>query len=81
MRKDYSGHMIFYFSSMAYNWRQVSGIHRRKRSMVYMATRATFSIRSCCARMEVLERLTSVPSKLTGMGDQSAMVILVQAGS
>ena len=48
-----------------------SGMPLRKRFMAFMATPVTCSDSTrLFQRMDVLERLTSVPSKLTGMGDQ-----------
>ena len=72
MRKDYFGiYDIFTSGSMAYNWRQVFWYGPEK--MIYGVhgnSGYLFRLDPSVPRMEVLERLTSVPSKLSGMGDQ-----------
>lgn len=72
MRKDYFGtYDIFTSGSMAYNWRQVFWYSPEKKIYgVHGNSGYLFRLDPVVPRMEVLERLTSVPSKLTGMGDQ-----------
>jgi hypothetical protein len=72
MRKDYFGtYDIFTSGSMAYNWRQVFWYApERKIYGVHGNSGYLFRFDPAVERLEVLERLTSVPSKLTGMGDQ-----------
>ena len=72
MRKDYFGtYEIFTSGSMAYNWRQVFWYSPEKKIYgVHGNSGYLFRFDPAVPRMEVLERLTSVPSKLTGMGDQ-----------
>ena len=72
MRKDYFGtYDIFTSGSMAYNWRQVFWYSPEKKIYgVHGNSGYLFRFDPAVPRMEVLERLTSVPSKLTGMGDQ-----------
>ena len=72
MRKDYFGtYDIFTSGSMAYNWRQVFWYAPEKKIYgVHGNSGYLFRFDPAVPRMEVLERLTSVPSKLTGMGDQ-----------
>jgi hypothetical protein len=72
MRKDYFGtYDIFTSGSMAYNWRQVFWYAPEKKVYgVHGNSGYLFSFDPAEPRMEVLERLTSIPSKLTGMGDQ-----------
>ena len=72
MRKDYFGtYDIFTSGSMAYNWRQVFWYPPEKKVYgVHGNSGYLFSFDPSVPRLEVLERLTSVPSKLTGMGDQ-----------
>jgi hypothetical protein len=72
MRKDYFGtYDVFTSGSMAYNWRQVFWYSPEK--MIYGVhgnSGYLFRFNPSVPRLEVLERLTSVPSRLTGMGDQ-----------
>jgi len=72
MRKDYFGtYDIFTSGSMAYNWRQVFWYGPEKKIYgVHGNSGYLFSFDPATPRMEVLERLTSIPSKLTGMNDQ-----------
>ena len=72
MRKDYFGtYDIFTSGSMAYNWRQAFWYKpERKIYGVHGNSGYLFRLDPAVPRMEVLERLTSIPSKLTGMGDQ-----------
>ena len=72
MRKDYFGtYEIFTSGSMAYNWRQVFWYSTDKKIYgVHGNSGYLFRFDPAIPRLEVLERLTSVPSKLTGMGDQ-----------
>ena len=72
MRKDYFGtYEIFTSGSMAYNWRQVFWYQPEKKVYgVHGNSGYLFSFDPALPRLEVLERLTSIPSKLTGMGDQ-----------
>jgi len=72
MRKDYFGtYDIFTSGSMAYNWRQVFWYTPEKKVYgVHGNSGYLFSFDPSVPRLEVLERLTSIPSKLTGMGDQ-----------
>ena len=72
MRKDYFGtYEISTSGSMAYNWRQVFWYGPGK--MIYGVhgnSGYLFRFDPSGPRLDVLERLTSVPSKLSGMGDQ-----------
>jgi hypothetical protein len=72
MRKDYFGtYEIFTSGSMAYNWRQVFWYTPEKKIYgVHGNSGYLFRFDPSVPRLEVLERLTSVPSKLTGMNDQ-----------
>jgi hypothetical protein len=72
MRKDYFGtYDIFTSGSMAYNWRQVFWYSPEKKIYgVHGNSGYLFRLDPAVPRMEVLERLTSIPSKLTGMDDQ-----------
>jgi hypothetical protein len=72
MKKDYFGtYDIFTAGSMAYNWRQVFWYSPEKKIYgVHGNSGYLFRFDPSVPRLEVLERLTSVPSKLTGMGDQ-----------
>jgi len=72
MRKDYFGtYDIFTSGSMAYNWRQVFWYAPGKKVYgVHGNSGYLFRFDPAIPRIEVLERLTSIPSKLTGMGDQ-----------
>jgi hypothetical protein len=72
MRKDYFGtYEIFTSGSMAYNWRQVFWYAPEKKIYgVHGNSGYLFRFDPAVPRLEVLERLTSIPSKLTGMGDQ-----------
>ena len=72
MKKDYFGKFeVSTAGSMAYNWRQtfwytpenkIYGVHGNSGYLFSFDTKAE--------RVEVLERLTSVPSKRSGMNDQ-----------
>ncbi len=72
MRKDYFGtYDVFTSGSMAYNWRQVFWYKPEKKIYgVHGNSGYLFRFDPAVPRMEVLDRLTSVPSQLTGMGDQ-----------
>lgn len=72
MKKDYFGtYDIFTSGSMAYNWRQVFWYSPEKKIYgVHGNSGYLFRFDPSVPRLDVLERLTSVPSKLTGMGDQ-----------
>jgi len=72
MRKDYFGtYDIFTSGSMAYNWRQVFWYSPEKKIYgVHGNSGYLFRFDPAVPRLDILERLTSVPSKLTGMGDQ-----------
>jgi hypothetical protein len=72
MVKDYFGtYEIFTSGSMAYNWRQVFWYAPEKKIYgVHGNSGYLFRFDPTVPRIEVLERLTSIPSKLTGMGDQ-----------
>ncbi len=72
MRKDYFGkYEVSTAGSMAYNWRQVfwyepgNSIYGVHGNSGYL-----FKFEPAEPRLEVLERLTSLPSKLSGMYDQ-----------
>jgi len=72
MKKDYFGaYEVSTAGSMAYNWRQafwyepgnkIYGVHGNSGYL--------FTFDPSVPRIEVLERLTSIPSKRTGMNDQ-----------
>ena len=72
LRKDYFGtYEVFTSGSMAFNWRQVFWYGPGK--MIYGVhgnSGYLFRFDPAGPRLDVLERLTSIPSKLTGMGDQ-----------
>ncbi|MCX6222677.1 MAG: hypothetical protein NTZ69_17045 [Bacteroidia bacterium] len=72
MKKDYFGtYEISTSGSMAYNWRQVFWYAPEKKLYgVHGNSGYLFRFDPAIPRIEVLERLTSIPSKLTGMGDQ-----------
>lgn len=72
MRKDYFGtYDVFTSGSMAYNWRQVFWYAPEKKIYgVHGNSGYLFSFDPLKPGIDVLERLTSIPSKLTGMGDQ-----------
>jgi hypothetical protein len=72
MKKDYFGtYEIFTSGSMAYNWRQVFWYPPEKKIYgVHGNSGYLFRFDPSLPRLDVLERLTSVPSRLTGMGDQ-----------
>ena len=72
MRKDYFGKYEAYTSgSMAYNWRQVFWYAPEKKIYgVHGNSGYLFRFDPAEPRIEVLERLTSIPSKLSGMNDQ-----------
>jgi len=72
MRKDYFGtYDIFTSGSMAYNWRQVFWYGPEKKIYgVHGNSGYLFRFDPTVPRVEVLERLTSIPSKRSGMGDQ-----------
>ena len=72
MRKDYFGkYEVSTAGSMAYNWRQVFWYAPEK--MIYGVhgnSGYLFRFDPAAPRLEVLDRITSEPSKLTGMFDQ-----------
>jgi hypothetical protein len=72
MKKDYFGvYNPSTAGSMAYNWRQVFWYAPEKKIYgVHGNSGYLFRFDPAVPRIEVLERLTSVPSKLSGMGDQ-----------
>jgi len=72
LRKDYFGrYEVSTAGSMAYNWRQAFWHPLEKRIYgVHGNSGYLFRIDPAASRLEVLERLTSVPSKLSGMFDQ-----------
>jgi len=72
MKKEYFGtYDIFTSGSMAYNWRQVFWYAPEKKIYgVHGNSGYLFRFDPLIPRIEVLERLTSIPSKLTGMSDQ-----------
>jgi hypothetical protein len=72
MRKDYFGrYEVSTAGSMAYNWRQVFWYEpERVIYGVHGNSGYLFRFDPKIPRMEVLERLTSEPSKLSGMFDQ-----------
>ncbi len=72
MKKDYFGtYDIFTSGSMAYNWRQVFWYKPENKVYgVHGNSGYLFRFDPSIKKIEVLERLTSIPSKLTGMGDQ-----------
>ena len=72
MKKDYFGtYDIYTAGSMAYNWRQVFWYAPTKKIYgVHGNSGYLFSFDPAVQRIDVLERLTSIPSKLTGMNDQ-----------
>lgn len=72
MKKEYFGtYDIFTSGSMAYNWRQVFWYTPEKKVYgVHGNSGYLFRFDPLIPRIDVLERLTSIPSKLTGMGDQ-----------
>ncbi|MCX6262756.1 MAG: hypothetical protein NTY95_18295 [Bacteroidia bacterium] len=72
MKKDYFGtYEVSTAGSMAYNWRQVFWYAPENKFYgVHGNSGYLFRFDPAIPRIEVLERLTSIPSKLTGMGDQ-----------
>jgi len=72
MRKDYFGtYEVFTAGSMAYNWRQVFWYAPEKKIYgIHGNSGYLFRFDPAVPKMEVLERLTSIPSKLSGMNDQ-----------
>lgn len=72
MKKDYFGtYDISTAGSMAYNWRQAFWFEpERKIYGVHGNSGYLFRFDPSVPRIEVLDRLTSIPSKLTGMNDQ-----------
>jgi hypothetical protein len=72
MKKDYFGTFeVSTAGSMAYNWRQVFWYAPEKKFYgIHGNSGYLFRFDPAIPRIEVLERLTSIPSKLTGMGDQ-----------
>lgn len=72
MIKDYFGtYEVSTAGSMAYNWRQVFWYTPEKKIYgVHGNSGYLFRFDPVVPRLEVLERLTSIPSRLTGMGDQ-----------
>ncbi len=72
MRKDYFGrYEVSTAGSMAYNWRQVFWYAPEKRIYgVHGNSGYLFRFDPAIHRLEVLERITSEPSKISGMNDQ-----------
>ena len=72
LKKDYFGtYEVFTSGSMAYNWRQAFWYAPEKKVYgVHGNSGYLFRFDPSIPRLEVLERLTSIPSKLTGMADQ-----------
>jgi hypothetical protein len=72
LKKDYFGiYEVSTSGSMAYNWRQAFWYAPEKKIYgVHGNSGYLFRFDPTIPRVEVLERLTSVPSKLTGMDDQ-----------
>lgn len=72
MKKDYFGtYDVFTSGSMAYNWRQVFYYGPEKKIYgVHGNSGYLFRFDPAASRIEVLDRITSIPSKLSGMGDQ-----------
>jgi hypothetical protein len=72
MKKDYFGkYEVSTAGSMAYNWRQVFWYAPEKQIYgVHGNSGYLFSFDPAVPRLEVLDRITSEPSKLTGMFDQ-----------
>lgn len=72
MKKEYFGtYDVFTSGSMAYNWRQVFYYGPEKKIYgVHGNSGYLFRFDPAASRIEVLDRLTSIPSKLSGMGDQ-----------
>lgn len=72
LKKDYFGtYDVSTAGSMAYNWRQAFWYAPEKKVYgVHGNSGYLFRFDPAISRVEVLERLTSIPSKLTGMGDQ-----------
>jgi hypothetical protein len=72
LKKDYFGaYEVSTAGSMAYNWRQAFWYATGKKIYgVHGNSGYLFSFDPSIPRIEVLERLTSVPSKLSGMNDQ-----------
>ena len=72
MRKDYFGkYEVSTAGSMAYNWRQVFWHAQEKKIYgVHGNSGYLFRFDPAVPRLEVLERITSEPSKLSGIYDQ-----------
>jgi hypothetical protein len=72
LKKDYFGtYNVSTAGSMAYNWRQAFWYAPEKKIYgVHGNSGYLFSFDPAIPRVDVLERLTSIPSKLTGMNDQ-----------
>jgi hypothetical protein len=72
MKKDYFGaYEVSTAGSMAYNWRQVFWYAPEKKIYgVHGNSGYLFTFDPTKPRIDVLERLTSIPSQLTGMNDQ-----------
>ncbi len=72
MRKDYFGkYEVSTAGSMAYNWRQAFWYAPEKKIYgVHGNSGYLFSFDPAVPRLEVLDRITSIPSKLSGMFDQ-----------
>ena len=72
MKKDYFGtYEVSTAGSMAYNWRQVFWYTPEKKVYgVHGNSGYLFRFDPSVPRIEVLERITSIPSKLIGMSDQ-----------
>jgi hypothetical protein len=72
MKKDYFGtYEVYTAGSMAYNWRQAFWYAPEKKVYgVHGNSGYLFRFDPAIPLIEVLGRLTSIPSKLTGMADQ-----------
>ncbi|HPT21256.1 MAG TPA: hypothetical protein PLR88_04855 [Bacteroidales bacterium] len=72
LKKDYFGtYEVSTSGSMAYNWRQAFWYAPEKKVYgVHGNSGYLFRFDPAIPRVEVLDRLTSIPSKLSGMGDQ-----------
>jgi hypothetical protein len=72
LRKDYFGtYNVSTAGSMAYNWRQAFWYAPKKKIYgIHGNSGYLFCFDPAIPSVDVLERLTSIPSKLTGMNDQ-----------
>ena len=72
LKKDYFGtYDVSTAGSMAYNWRQAFWYAPKKKIYgIHGNSGYLFCFDPAIPRVDVLERLTSIPSKLTGMNDQ-----------